>query len=273
MKTLMMILLAVGSSVQKQATDWISLFHGITAVPSDATLFQEYRAAQNRNATEDAAAAQMEVTELAAIYEQHPETRVPISNLLFGAVQTRAPKKDSAEAFKPIFPTLIAHFSDPDRATRAGAIKVFWFLQPSPPSEALAPLASLSYIETDPEAEAMALQVLRRFCTAQSNRQAVSALHDAAMDQDSRKRVTALGVIGQALVGEPLTACTDPELADAILQGLKSGQPNVVRQAASAAHRFNPTTEPLKSELERIAADDANPEAAKTAKEVLSLSR
>lgn len=267
-----MILLAAGSSVQKQATDWISLFHGMTAVPSDATLFQAYRAAQNRIATEDAGAAQMEVTELAAIYEQHPETRVLVSNLLFGAVQSRAPK-DSAYAFKPIFPTLIAHFSDPDRATRAGAIKVFWFLQPSPPSEALAPLASLSHTETDPEAEAMALQVLKRFCTAQSNRQAVSALHDAAMDQDSRKRVTALGVIGQALVGEPLTACTDPELADAILQGLKSGQPNVVRQAASAAHRFNPTTEPLKSELERIAADDGNPEAGKTAKEVLGLRR
>ncbi|MBO0695480.1 MAG: HEAT repeat domain-containing protein [Verrucomicrobia bacterium] len=210
----------------------------------------------------------MEAAELADVYEKHAETRVLLSGLLFGAVQTRRPRMDSTEAFKPILPMLMAHFIDPDRNTRLGAVRVFWFLQPSPPLEALAPVISLSYTETDSEVEAMALQVLKRFC-AQQSKQAVVALRDAAVDPDNRKKITALGVIGQSLVGEPPATCRDPELVEALSQGLKSGQPDVVRQAVHAAARFGPEAEPLRSELERVAADEQDAPTAAAARETL----
>jgi hypothetical protein len=116
----------------------------------------------------------------------------------------------------------------------------------------------------------MALNVLGRFCT-QSEKQAVLALRDAAVDQNIRKRITALAVIGQPqLVGESPATCRDPELVDALLEGLKSGQPDIVRQAARAAGRFGPAAEPLRTELERIAAEQRDAPTAAAAKETLN---
>jgi hypothetical protein len=248
---------------------WVSLFHRMAATtPNDTAAVQESGVVENRLAAEDSASAQKELAVLADVYEKHPETRVLLSGLLFGAVQRRGSLRDSAEAFKPILPTLMGHFLDPDRNTRLGAVRVFWFLQPSPPLEALAPVVSLSYTETDSEIKAMALQILRRFCP--QSKQAVFALRDAALDQDNRKRFTALGVIGQSESGEPPTTCRDSELVDALLQGLKSGQPDVVRQAVHAAERFGRAAEPLKSELESIAADQRDTTTAAAARATLS---
>ena len=121
-------LLATQARVRSQRhIEWVSLFLRMAATPNDPASFQEYGVAQKRLAAEDSESAQMEVAVLTDVYEKNPETRVQLSNLLFGAVQIRQSQKDSAEAFKAILPTLIAHFLDPDRQTRVGARKVFWF--------------------------------------------------------------------------------------------------------------------------------------------------
>jgi hypothetical protein len=81
---------------------------------------------------EDSIDAQNDVTQLLDMYTQHPETQRYVLMLLITIVHQRV-ASDSADVYKPIIPTLIAHLSNPDKAQRAMAIGILSGLRPFPP--------------------------------------------------------------------------------------------------------------------------------------------
>src|SRR5207249_7418117 len=102
-----------------------------------------------------------DVTDLSDLYEKDPALRFQIATLLYIAGSQR---NDSADAFKPIIPKLIAHLLDPDTKTREGAIRAIARLRPRAPLEALEPLISLSRTETEHEDVDAAIQAFATFC-------------------------------------------------------------------------------------------------------------
>lgn len=269
--------------------------------PSIASMPAWYQTMHERLIREDSSGAQKDVTELAQMYEQHPEVRFLVTMLLSDVGGQRT-QTDTADIYKPIIPTLVAHLFDSDKTTRHEAIRILSTLRPSPPFEILEPAIKLSYWETDATATYTPLTVAAMFC--KQSKQAIQALHDAAApDQPPEKRVWAFQTIGQAGRLE----CRDPELTDAVLQGLRSDpvdeaadrtdrtvdighgpqtqssfhiytkpypgtntpRPNVVAAAIWAVASFGLEAEPLKQDLERIAADQSHPQSALTAKTVL----
>ena len=64
---------------------------------------------------EDSFSAQKDVTELANLYESKPAGWFPVTLILSKVNMERA---DTAELFKPIIPTLLAHLSNSNASTR-----------------------------------------------------------------------------------------------------------------------------------------------------------
>jgi hypothetical protein len=213
---------------------------------NDPAGMKQYLDATHRLQLADILSAQKDMADLAVLYEKEPALRFPISTLLYTVGTQRI---DSADAFKPLLPALIAHLSDPDAKAREGAIRAIAVLKPEPPFEALDPLIKLSHTETEHENVYVVIAAVARFC--QSSKAAVLALRDAAaQDQPNQKRAAALAAIGNS-------PSRDAELVDALAEGLKSDELNVVRAAVEAAQRFGPAAGPLRSQLERIAARPA----------------
>jgi hypothetical protein len=250
-----------------------------------------YQTIHARLQWEDSLGAKKDVMELAQMYEQHPETRFLITMLL-SDINCRRAQPDTADIYQPIVPTLIAHLFDSDnQGTRFDAMRVLSNLRPSPPFEILEPAIKLSYWETMPSATYTPLAVAAMFC--KQSKQAIQALHDAAApDQPPEKRVWAFQTIGQAGRLE----CRDPELIDAVLEGLRSDPadeivdktgdrsfrvdtkpypgtnkrpPNVVAAAIGATKAFGPDVEQFKQDLVRIAADKTHPLSALNAETAL----
>jgi len=242
--------------------DWASILHAVANMPNrpdpiNAPAEQQYLAAAARLSHEDVLAAQKEIVVLNTLYQNDPTLRFQISLLLAAVAADR--NVDGTDALKPILPTLITHLSDPDVKAREGVTRAIALLRPQPPSEALDTLINLSRAETQPENVSIAIWAVSRYC--KTSKAAVLALRDAASaDQPNMKRLFALQSIGQ-------TNCTDSELVDALADGLKSDQSNVVATAAQAAARFGPAAERLKPELQRIAAGQG--QAAEAARRML----
>ncbi|HLH32890.1 MAG TPA: HEAT repeat domain-containing protein [Terriglobia bacterium] len=218
------------------ATDWASLF----ASNNNQEAMRLLGAADIRT-------VQMEVADLNALYQSTPARRLGIGLILYEATLFRGATNDSAEAFKPIVPTLIAHLTDPDVKTRLSVMRVLAMLKPQLPAEALDPFVSLLHSETEIENVRVAIAAVARYC--ETSKQAVSALADAAgSGQADEKRAAVLMAIGQ-------TNCRDAELVNAVATGLRSDGPNIVLAAVQAVARFDPeTVAPLRPDLERIAA-------------------
>lgn len=109
------------------AEDWLSIFHGYTAldVTERLTTEEEYVVVLQRLATEDSDSAQKEITELAAVYDQHPGLRLLMDFFLHDVAYGRlAAFGGTTDAFlrplQPIVPILFAHLFDSDeKATQA----------------------------------------------------------------------------------------------------------------------------------------------------------
>jgi hypothetical protein len=117
------------------AEDWLSLFHGLTAgvVDQRLTAEQKYEVVIDRLTTEDSNAAQKETTELAAVYDQHPEVRLLMDFFVHDVAYGRlAAFGGTTDAFlrplQPIVPILIAHLFDGDEKATQATMGVFPFL-------------------------------------------------------------------------------------------------------------------------------------------------
>jgi hypothetical protein len=233
---------------------------------------------------EDSFSAQKDVTELANLYESTPAGWFPVTLILSKVNMERA---DTAELFKPIIPTLLAHLSNSNASTRQEALRILSSLRPAAPFEILEPAIKMTYAE-DAGYVYRPLRVAALFC--KQSKQAVFAMRDAAAaDQPAKKRVLAFMTIGEAARRE----CKDSELVDAVLQGLQcdpveqveerkpytvqaaSGpqtgmmifphqknpdEPDVLDAAISATSNFNfQEAKVFKKDLQRLAADHRYP--------------
>jgi len=120
-----------------------------------------YQTMHERLIREDSIGTTKDVTKLAQMYEQHPEIRYLILTLL-ADVNCQRIQADTAEIYKPIIPTLIAHLFDSDKnSIRVVSIGVLSNLRPSPPFEILEPAIKLSYWENFPAAVYTPLRIAR----------------------------------------------------------------------------------------------------------------
>jgi hypothetical protein len=248
MKSLRVVLMGLLLCAPALATDWTGILTNKTGTPHP-----EYQSAMNRLEGPDVPTAQPEVAELDTLYQTMPELRPMIGKFLSMAVIARAflapPANDSVTVLKPIIPTLIAHLTDPDSATRLEVMRVIAMLRPEPPAEALDPLIRLMGRETEDKNVTVAVAAVARYCTASNSKPAALALaKTAGPDQPRLKRAIVLDTIGV-----DLTKCTDPALLDTVLAGLRSSDDYIVSAAAQTAARFGAAAGPLMADLQRIA--------------------
>jgi hypothetical protein len=245
-------------------------------------------------AQEDTDSAKVELAQLADVYDQHPETRFTIGVFLsstaygrlnpvaLGGTNNGSMKTDVALVpFQAIVPTLLNHLFDGEArdnprhiSANESIMQLFYYLAfPQNPSGniLLQPLIDLYRTETKPSG---ALGVVAEFC-GRSQQAAMTLIEAAAVDQPVEKRAAALHAIGEVLSPSSVAFCKNPDLIDPVLQGLKSNQQTIVREAIHAAEAFvsqKPSPDvfaPLKTELEGLAANQEDTLTAQNAKQAL----